>query len=395
MTIRFDNIPELEHFDALKGFQESSYDMMVELASYICDVDISAVGLVDKKSEWLKSKKGIDLEEISLEDSFSARALIEEDSLFIVEDATKHKILANSNLVKGKYNIRFFAGAVLKTPSGIPIGTLCVMSSKPKILSEKQLKGLHILGNNVCLLIKLKYCQMHMIQKANTLNEKLGKYAHVVAHDLQDPVRQTRLLLQSIQKEVFQAVQEETKEKYLLAVGQLKGLNDLIVGTLKQAGQNVQPLDLTPIDSLKVLKDVLKYFESLIEQKKATITIGSLPIVCAYEPCLAKLFQNLISNALKYDEPSQPLTIEINAKVCKKQATFSIRDTGIGLEKSHLKEIFVPYKRINSGQNTEEGYGIGLSSCQDTVRLWKGNIWAESDGLGRGSAIFFTVPVCK
>jgi light-regulated signal transduction histidine kinase (bacteriophytochrome) len=126
-----------------------------------------------------------------------------------------------------------------------------------------------------------------------------------------------------------------------------------------------------------------------IEEVGAKITYNGLPRVYGEPGQLSQVFQNLLSNALKYRKTQEPVQIEIAAKRDARGWTISVRDNGIGFEQKHADRIFGLFKRLHRDEYA--GTGIGLAICKRIVERNGGTIWAES-ALGQGSTFYFTVP---
>ena len=127
-----------------------------------------------------------------------------------------------------------------------------------------------------------------------------------------------------------------------------------------------------------------------IEENNAIITHDPLPTINGDEQLKVHLFQNLISNSIKY-RSQEPPKIHISAKKEKNQYLFSIKDNGIGMSSEHLEQIFTIFKRLHTQENYE-GTGIGLAIAQKIVHQQGGQIWAESKP-GKGSTFYFTIPI--
>jgi PAS domain S-box-containing protein len=142
----------LRNYQLLDSISEEEFDKFTELASIICNTPISLVSLIDENRQWFKSKQGIDAAETPRELAFCAHAIMDQQ-IFEIEDATKDDRFKHNVLVTGNPNIRFYAGYPLVDPDGFALGTLCVIDATPKALSEKQKRGLQLLGENVVKLI--------------------------------------------------------------------------------------------------------------------------------------------------------------------------------------------------------------------------------------------------
>ena len=146
-----------------------------------------------------------------------------------------------------------------------------------------------------------------------------------------------------------------------------------------------------PIDCERVVRKVLLNLEASIQQEAAAITWDPLPTVEAHEIRLVQLFQNLISNAIKYRSTAPP-EIRLWAEPSEAGWIISVRDNGIGIEPEYAQQVFGIFKRLH-GQKYP-GTGIGLAICQRIVERYGGRIWVDSQA-GAGSVFRFTLPAIK
>lgn len=150
---------------------EFEFDELVRLASEICGTPISLVSLVDRDRQWFKASVGLATRETHRNLSFCTHA-IQRPELFVIENATEDHRFVNNQLVTGDPGIRFYAGMPLQTPSGHAIGTLCVIDTKPRTLTEKQRESLAILARQVSIRLELRIKQ-RALEQALAMNEKL------------------------------------------------------------------------------------------------------------------------------------------------------------------------------------------------------------------------------
>lgn len=137
-----------------------------------------------------------------------------------------------------------------------------------------------------------------------------------------------------------------------------------------------------------LLEQILQDLHATIEKSSAKIEFEHLPIVMGDAVQLRQLFQNLLSNAMKYRKELPP-HIQIQTKEEDRNWVFSVKDNGIGIAKKNLTKIFEVFQKLHS-HDKYEGTGIGLASCKRIVNNHQGEIWIESE-LGKGSTFFFTI----
>jgi light-regulated signal transduction histidine kinase (bacteriophytochrome) len=144
------------------------------------------------------------------------------------------------------------------------------------------------------------------------------------------------------------------------------------------------------IDSSAVLKKALDQLAMMLTESGAVVTFSEMPTVHASESALVQLFQNLVSNAIKYRNPELPPQIGVSARrISGSEWQFSVEDNGIGIAPEHQQLIFKLFKRLNGSRYA--GKGIGLALCAKIVENFGGRMWVESE-VGRGSTFHFTIP---
>jgi light-regulated signal transduction histidine kinase (bacteriophytochrome) len=167
-------------------------------------------------------------------------------------------------------------------------------------------------------------------------------------------------------------------------------LNQLL-GALRQyiqvsdSGQHTRTL----VDCNAVVKAAVWNVQAMIQESRASVECGDLPTISSLELPLVQLFQNLISNAIKY-RSEEPPVIRISAREGENCWIFSVRDNGIGIDPKYFDYIFGVFRRLHGSQKS--GTGIGLAICRAAVERLGGRIWVESDP-GSGSTFHVSLPV--
>jgi light-regulated signal transduction histidine kinase (bacteriophytochrome) len=223
-------------------------------------------------------------------------------------------------------------------------------------------------------------------------NQELEQFAYVASHDLQEPLRMVTSYLQLLERRYQDKLDANGHEFIHFAVdgaSRMKGLiTDLL--TYSRAGRQGKPLGPTAVE--QVVAYALKNLEIAIEESQAVITHDLLPTIAADEGQLVQLFQNLISNAIKFRGETPP-QIHIGVTQQDDRWCFSVRDNGLGIELEQAERVFVIFQRLH-GQGEYPGSGIGLAVCKKIVERHGGWIWLESD-VGKGSTFYFTMPLVE
>jgi PAS domain S-box-containing protein len=169
------NYNELELYDIFDSAEEKSFNDLVDLASLICNCPVSTITFVDGKRQWFKARKNMHEKETPVDVSFCAQA-IQLDKLLVVEDASRHEHFSSYANVIGGLKIRFYAGSPVRSSSGKSIGTICVIDTKPKKLSEQQLDALEKLSRQVSHLLELRLLNKRLKTRADKLLASAESY---------------------------------------------------------------------------------------------------------------------------------------------------------------------------------------------------------------------------
>lgn len=226
------------------------------------------------------------------------------------------------------------------------------------------------------------------IKKLAASNEELERFAYVSSHDLQEPLRMVSSFLQLLQKK-YDGQLDDTAQKYInFAVDGADRMKILILDLLEFSRIGSLAAEHTVIDVSEVVTKTRMVLKTAIDESQAKINVSFLPKVCGNESQLLQLFQNLISNAIKYREGVIP-EIEINYSETPGEWQFSVQDNGIGIDAKYYDKIFIIFQRLHS-KKQYSGTGIGLAICKKIAELHGGKIWVESS-KGNGSKFYFTI----
>lgn len=258
---------------------------------------------------------------------------------------------------------------------------------------KRDLKGDKESVSGVCFDIsELKNDTERIISKLNEdvlrSNKDLESFAYIASHDLQEPLRMVTSFTQLLAQQYKDKLDDKAMEYINFAVEGSKRMYELLNGLLSYSRISTKGKEFNKIDLTWVLDCAIKNLTLIIEEKKVIIHSDQLPEINGDGNQMIQLFQNLISNGIKFTTVS-PI-INISSKDNHDHHVISVKDNGIGIELQYFDRIFQIFQRLNT-QDKYEGTGIGLSICKRIVERHGGKIWVESIP-GLGSTFSFTIP---
>jgi signal transduction histidine kinase len=221
-------------------------------------------------------------------------------------------------------------------------------------------------------------------------NQELEQFAYVSSHDLQEPLRTITSYADLLMLRQRSRLDPDAM-RYLdyMQEGALHA-QELIQGLLGYASITKRDYRFEEADLETLLKSALSSLKLAIEESGAVVTHDPLPRLKVNGMQIAQLFQNLISNGIKYCRVKKP-QVHIKARQENEKWIFSVRDNGIGIDPQFKERVFMIFKRLHS-KNEFPGTGIGLAICKKIVEQHGGEMWVESE-MGTGSVFYFTLPV--
>ncbi len=227
---------------------------------------------------------------------------------------------------------------------------------------------------------------MEELERSNT---ELERFAYVASHDLQEPLRMVSSYTQLLEKRYKDKLDGDAQEFINFAVDGAKRMQQLINDLLAYSRVGTRGKPFKPTDCEAVLDAAMANLDVAIMESKTNVTHDPLPAVMADEAQLVLLFQNLISNAIKFHGKKLP-RVHISAKPEEDKWIFSVKDNGIGIDPQYFERIFIIFQRLHREKYV--GTGTGLSIAKRVVERHGGRIWIESEE-GKGSTFYFTLPL--
>jgi signal transduction histidine kinase len=389
-----ERIKALRSYGVLDTLSEKEYDQLTAIASQICGCKMSLISLVDEDRQWFKARVGLDVSETAREFAFCAHAIHEPRKTLVVPDARLDNRFHDNPLVTGDPHLAFYAGVPLVNEDGLSLGTLCVLDSEPKTLTESQLNALNALAEQVMVLLELRRSKMALERTLGNLEEKnreLEQFAFIAAHDLKSPLNGISSLTDVLIDSHSEMLQQEGVCMLNAIRGSSQQLSSLINGLLDYYRlDSAYQAMASPIKREELISQVMNLFggDSAVEfqffiQPDAINTHG---------PVLLQVLLNLVGNAIKYSDKSKTI-VRVEIEENKEGYRVVVADNGAGIDSRFHDKLFELFETASSSDRFgKRGNGIGLATVKKLVNRIGGSIRFFSE-LGKGTTFEFTMPL--
>ena len=274
--------------------------------------------------------------------------------------------------------------------AGRPMGMISLMSTEPYAYDQAHVDLAQRVSAQISGAIanaRLYARQVEIEDELRRSNADLEQFAYVASHDLQEPLRMVSSYMQLLRRRYADKLGDDAEDFIEFAVDGAHRMQRLIDDLLAYSRVGTRGGPLEPTDSEDAFLRALGNLEVRIEETGADVTHGPLPAVMGDSGQLVLLFQNLVSNGIKYS--GQGAKVRVVAAADDGGWRFSVTDNGIGIESQYSERIFELFRRLH-GRDEYSGTGIGLAICKKVVERHGGTIWVESEP-GAGSTFHFTL----
>lgn len=379
---------------------EAGFDDLTMLASRLCDAPIALISLLDESRQWFKSRVGIDASETPRDHAFCGYAILQDEPL-IINDAAADPRTRDNPLVTGEPGIRFYAGVPLVVDSNIALGTLCVIDTTPRTITEEQITLLRALARQAASQLRLRQTAAALEEArvvANRANQAKSAFLAHMSHEVRTPltsiVGYTDLLHETTsgsddRAETVDAIARNAQ--HLLAV-----VNDILDISKIEAG--MMSIDRASVDPVAVLAEVADLARSRASAKSLSFEIdfqSSIPASIETDPLrLRQILLNLVYNAIKFTDRGG-VTIAVSADPVSHTLTLAVHDTGPGMTPTQLETIsrFEAFRQADGGTARRfGGTGLGLRISHILATMLDGGISIDSTP-GEGSTFTLALEI--
>ncbi|HHF0523369.1 TPA: ATP-binding protein [Legionella anisa] len=242
------------------------------------------------------------------------------------------------------------------------------------------------LNKNMSEKIKINEQLQKTMDELQRSNKDLEQFAYIASHDLQEPLRVISNYTKLLEKRYKDKLDPDADDFINYIVDGSKRMQQLITDLLAYSRVRTQAKQFEQLDPNALLDDISASLKELISEKNVVVKYNKLPNVWADRGQLRQVFQNLISNAIKFCK-NNPV-IKITGTKKGEQVTFCVEDNGIGIAPEYQERVFEIFKRLHT-RDEYPGTGIGLAVCKKIIMQHGGNIWVESE-LDKGAKFYFT-----
>ncbi len=286
-------------------------------------------------------------------------------------------------------------------------GYFGLVNRAPDTFRKEDIKFFITLANQMAMFIESDYIKNQIIavntdlkkrgddltrmnEALTKLNKELDDFTYTVSHDLKEPLRGIEAFGKFLLEDYGSKLDKKGKE-YIKSMSEAsQKMKSLIEGLLELSRIAREERAFTPVNVLKILDEVKKNLNFSLKEKKIDLKVAEdLPTIKGNELRITQVFNNLISNAIKFIDKPKPV-IEVGWKDGPNEFTFYVKDNGMGIDKKDYNRIFQIFQKTHEPKKGE-GTGAGLTICKKIVEEHKGKIWVESE-VGKGSTFYFTLP---
>jgi PAS domain S-box-containing protein len=227
--------------------------------------------------------------------------------------------------------------------------------------------------------------------KLRQSNQALQEFAYIAAHDMNEPLRKVISFGKMLESKFGSQLGQAGNDYLNRMINATLRMQALLNSLLEYSRVTTKPEPFRNIDLNDIVREVLSDLEITIAKTGGEVHVENLPVISADPTQIRQLFQNLIGNALKFQEPGEKPIVRVrHIPVAGSECRITVEDNGIGFDERHVEKIFAPFQRLR-GRSEYEGTGMGLAICKKIVERHGGSIVAGS-AAGKGSTFTITLP---
>jgi two-component system cell cycle sensor histidine kinase PleC len=312
----------------------------------------------------------------------------------VVEDASMDERFRSNPLVTGAPNIRFYAGAPIATRLNNRLGTLCVIDTKPRVMSEQERA---LLTEFACIVLdemKLHKTLVELRRRSDVAEaaaKAKGDFLAVMSHELRTPLNAVIGFAECLSSELYGPLGHAKYSEYARLIGNGgRHLLDVIGNILDMSGaESGSKIDLGPLDIQAVVEETANLLQAVAQPKNIRLHVSKFAIpmyVIGNYPAVRKVLLNVIGNAIKYSPAGSRVSVVMEPYVGHGDFVVRVDDNGVGIAREDLRRLGEPFFRAGSVMIAAEGTGLGVAISKRLMGKMRGTLTIDSE-LGKGTSV--------
>jgi len=382
---------------------DSLLKKLTERVREVFKLDICDVRVRDEEVWKVMGVSGIEPKKTQSDSTATAggrsRWILDNRRPLLIHDITKTGQFSGGESIR-KAGVRGYIGVPIFSREGDVIGILRALTYRPRETSPEEVDLLQLMANGTGIALENAKLLEHIRQQAQKLdhaNRQQADFTAMIAHDLRSPLMNVTGIAEMMKDDLFGPVNEDQK-KWLGKIGaNVRNLVNLVSDFLDLSKREAGRIDLTKenVNLKELIESNLESYQLLGQDKKIIFTTSfdpDLPRVNADPRRLDQVLSNLLSNAVKFTPEGGQIEVGTRAEDSR-GVNFWVRDTGIGIPKEEIGNLFEKYKQAsNTGNGSQKGTGLGLVICKMIVETHGGRIWLDSEE-NKGTTVFVSLLV--
>lgn len=389
-TIERNRIGALQAYNIINANLKSEFDKIAQLAAAICEAPVAKINLLNNEIQWTKS----DHEPPKMVRSIPGEKSIcqytmKQKSILEIPDLSTDPRFKDASYVNGEPFYKYYLGTQLKNPEGDIIGALCILDYKERHLSKSKKKEVQILADQVITSLELRK-QNHQLTE---LNEQKNSLMKILSHDLRSPLSGI-IGMSELLEELVAVDNNEAMEMASLINQSAKQLNQLIDDILNYTIIESKGFSLNPAETNvhSIVDNMERLYMPSAKFKKITLNfdVDLDRKIWLDDKKFEQIFGNLLSNAIKFTTKNG----HVQSKIFEKNGNLVLKviDTGVGMKKELVKNLFKNGTKGQAGTSGEKGTGLGLNIIKHFTELHNGSVDVESTP-GKGTSFTILLPL--
>ena len=383
----------LADYGILDTGAEKAFDDLTALASQLCGAPASIITFIDGDRLWFKSAHGLTATEAPVEHSFCAHAAGQPGEVFTIENALADGRFLENVFVMPADGLRAYAGANIVDPTGVPLGSICVVDFEERTFTDAQRDALDRLSRQVVDQLQLRRRVVELERRERALaiaNDHFERVAYILTHDFRGPLLTQSQMVDAILEDFPDEIPEPAAEMIAAlrrgAMGAL-GTLERVVGYLRESSTGeAPPTDVAVADLFAALRERVDDFGST----ELSFDAGFVRTVRTHPVALEHILLNLVNNAVRYvGQPDGQ--VRVSARRERGEVVFSVTDNGPGIDPADRERVFELFAR-GSAAGGDGGTGVGLALSQRLAASLGGRVELGEAPAGGGCVFRVRVP---